>query len=87
MELLNYFRILKALIILFLLFFYMNLVPNQNGKVLKETLVGINSGHMKTTLSRVLCFKMTFPLFQVLQKYSPFLCHFITHNREYCEWF
>ena len=35
---LDYFRILKALIILFLLFVCMNCVPNQNGKVLEETL-------------------------------------------------
>ena len=34
--LIDYFRILKALIILFLLFVRMNYVPNQNEKVLKE---------------------------------------------------
>ena len=43
MGLRDYFRILKALIILFLLFICMNYVPNQNGKVLEEMLVGFNS--------------------------------------------
>ena len=36
--LVDYFRIFKALIILFLLFACMNYIPNQNGKVLEETL-------------------------------------------------
>ena len=35
----DYFRIYKALIILFLLFVCMNYNPNQNGKLLEETLV------------------------------------------------
>ena len=36
MGLIDYFRILKALIILFLLFVFLNNVPNQNGKVLER---------------------------------------------------
>ena len=68
MVLLDYFRILKALIILFLLFVCMNYVPNQNGKVLEETLAGFNSDDLKTTLRHLRCFKMTLPLLQVLQK-------------------
>ena len=84
--LVDYFRILKALIILFLLFelcllsllfSYLNYVPNQNDKVLKETLAGFNSDAVKSTL-RHLHFKMTFPLFQALQKSLPIslsLCH------------
>ena len=84
--LVDYFRILKALIILFLLFelcllsllfSYLNYVPNQNDKVLKETLAGFNSDAVKSTL-RHLPFKMTFPLFQALQKSLPIslsLCH------------
>ena len=38
MELIDYFRILKALIILFLLYICVNYVPNQNGKVQEATL-------------------------------------------------
>ena len=71
MGLLDYFRILKALIILGLLFVCMNYVPNQNGKVLEETLAGFNSDHVKTTLRHLCCFKMTLPLLQVLQKSRP----------------
>ena len=84
--LVDYFRILKALIILFLLFelcllsllfSYLNYVPNQNDKVLKETLAGFNSDAVKSTL-RHLPFKMILPLFQALQKSLPIslsLCH------------
>ena len=61
----DYFRILKALIILFLLFVYMNYVSIQNGKVLEENLAGLNSDHVKTTLRHLCCFKMTLPLLQV----------------------
>ena len=68
MGLLDYFRILKTLIILFLLFVCMNYVPNENGKVLEETLAGFNSDDVKTTLRRLRFFKMTLPFLQVLQK-------------------
>ena len=71
MGLLDYFRISKALAILFLLFFCMNYVPNQNGKVLEEMLASFNLDHVKTTLRRLRCFKITLPLLQVLQKYRP----------------
>ena len=71
MGLLDYFRILKALTILFLLFVCMNYVPKQNGKVLEETLAGFNSDDVKTTLRRLHCFKMTLPLLQTLQKSLP----------------
>ena len=49
----------------------MNYVPNQNGKVLKETLAGSNSYPVKTTLSRLRYLKMDLPLLQVLQKLLP----------------
>ena len=62
---------MKALIILFLLFVFMNCVLNQNGKVLEETLAGFNSDDVKTTLRRLHCFKMTLPLLQVLQESLP----------------
>ena len=71
MVLLDYFRVLKALIILFLLFVCMNYVLNQNWKVLEEMLAGFNSDDVKTTLRRLRCFKMTIPLLQVLQKSHP----------------
>ena len=68
MALFDYFRILKVLIILFLLFVCMNYLPNQNGKVLEKTLVGFNSDDVKITLRRLHCFEMTLPLLQVSQK-------------------
>ena len=41
----------------------MNYVPNQNGKILEETLVGLNSDAVKKTLIRRLrYFRMTLPL-------------------------
>ena len=85
--LLGYIRILNALIILFLLFVCMNYVPNQNGKVLEETLAGFNTDDVKTTLRCLRCFKMTLPFLQFFKNLSPFLCHFVTHNVEYYEWF
>ena len=68
MGLIDYFRNLEALIILFLLFVCINYVPNQNGIVLEETMAGFNSNDVKTTLRRLRYFKMTLPLLQVLQK-------------------
>ena len=43
MGLIDYFRILKTIIILFLLYICMNNVPNQNVKVQEETLAKSNS--------------------------------------------
>ena len=63
MGLLDYFRILKALIILSLLFVCMNYVPNQNRKVVEEMLADFNSDEVKTTVKHLRCFKMTVPLF------------------------
>ena len=86
MSLLDYFRILKALLILFLLFVCMNYVPNQNGKVLEETLAGFNSRDVDRTLRCLRCFKMTLQLLQVFQKSRPIpLSLFYTRNREYYE--
>ena len=87
MGLLDYLRILKFFIILFLSFcFY---VPNQNGKVLEETPPGFDSDDVK-----MLFFEMS-TLFQndpysfasTSKNLSQFLCHIVTHNREYYEWF
>ena len=74
--LIDYFRILKALMILFLLYIYRNYVPNQNEKVQEETLADSNSEAVKTETLR--CFKWNLPLFQVFQKSLPTplsLCH------------
>ena len=49
----------------------MNYNPNQNGKVLEERLAGFNLGDVKITLRRLCCFKMIFPLLQIIQKSHP----------------
>ena len=49
MEVIDYIRIFEALMI-----FFMNHVPNQNGKMLEEMLAGSNSDFVQTTLSYVL---------------------------------
>ena len=77
-QLIDYFRILKALMILFLLFVCKNYVPYQNGKVMEEALIGSKSYVMKTTLSCLYYFKITLALLQILQKIlsSPLsVCH------------
>ena len=76
MVLIDYFRILKALIILYLLFVCMNYVPNQNEKVLSKTLSDFNSDGVKITLRRPRYFKMTLPLLQVLKKSLPIFLSF-----------
>ena len=55
-------------------------VPNQNGKVLEETLAGFNSSVVKTTIIGLQYFKMTLLLLQILEKPLPFslsLCHIL----------
>ena len=55
-------------------------VPNQNGKVLEETLAGSNSSVVKTTIVGLQYFKMTLLLLQILEKPLPFslsLCHIL----------
>ena len=49
----------------------MNYVPNQNEKVLKETLADFDLDAVKTTWSGLRYFKMILPLLQVLQKSFP----------------
>ena len=78
MGLIDSFRILIALMILYLLFVCLNYVRSQNGKTLEETLAGFNSDDVKTTLKRLLYFEMIIPFFQILQKSLPvplLLCH------------
>ena len=82
MELLDYFRILKALIISFLLFVCLIYVPNQNGKILEETLAGFNLDDVKTTLRHLRFFKMTVPLLQALQKSHPYSSVTLLHTIE-----
>ena len=55
-------------------------VPNQNGKVLEETLAGSNSSVVKTTIIGLQYFKMTLLLLQILEKPLPIslsLCHIL----------
>ena len=79
----DYFRILKALIIF--LFFCVNYVSNQNGKVLKEMLAGSRFCENNIEMSM---------LFQ--NEPASFFCKFfkvlsnpqslVTYNREYYKW-
>ena len=66
MGLIDLVRILKALIILFLLYICMNYASNQNGKVQEETLAYSNSLYLNS-----IYFKIILPLFQVFQKPLP----------------
>ena len=68
MGLIDNFRNLKALIILFLLFVCMNYVPNKNRKDFKVKQASFNSDYVKKALRRLRYFKMTLPLLKVLQK-------------------
>ena len=61
---------MNAFIILFL-FFFINNVPNQNGKVLEKMLAGFNSDAVTATLTGLRNFKMTLPLLQVLKTPLP----------------
>ena len=66
--LVEYFRISKALVIL--LYILYELWSKSKWEVQEETLADFNSDVVKTTL-RLRYFKMTLPLFQVLQKSLP----------------
>ena len=59
----------------------MSYVPNQNRNILEVILAGFNLDAVKT-FRHLHYFKITLP---PLQNSFPFLCHFITHNREYYE--
>ena len=74
----NYFRILKDLINLFLSLVCINYVPNQNGKVLEETLAGFNLDVVKATLRHLRYFKMALPppkFFKISFHFSVTLPH------------
>ena len=77
----NYFRILKDLINLFLSLVCINYAPNQNGKVLEETPADFNLDAVKATLRH-----LPLPPPKFFKNFFPFLCHFATFNREYNEW-
>ena len=64
MELIDYFRILKA----FTIFLFTSNVQNQNGKVLKEILAGSHSDYVKTTLRGLHNFQNGLPPFAILEK-------------------
>ena len=57
------------MVILFLVFICMNYIPNQNQKVVEETLAGFNSDDGKKIWMQLRCFKITITLFQILQKF------------------
>ena len=82
-RLIGYFIIFKSLIILFLLFVCMNYVPNYNGKVQEETLADSNSEAVKTILRDFVISKWPSLFFRFFKYLSPFLCHFVTYNKEY----
>ena len=48
----------------------MNNVPNKNSKVLEETVAGFNSYAAEKKLRGPRNFKMTLPLFQVLEMFT-----------------
>ena len=85
-RLIDYFRILKTIIILFLLYICMNNVPNQNVKVQEETLANSNSDAVKTTLRLYFISKWHSIFLKFLKNFSLFLCDFVTCNREYYKW-
>ena len=67
----------------------MNYVPNQNGKVLEETLAGSNSDAVKTTLRHLRSFKMTLffddsLFYNFFKNLFPFLCHLTLPHRNSC---
>ena len=82
-ELIDYFIILKSLMILFLLFVCINYVPNYNGKIQEETLADSNSEVVKTILRDFAISKWPSLFFKFFKYLSPFLCHFVTYNKEY----
>ena len=63
----------------------MNYVPNQNVKVQEEALADSNSDAVKTTLRLYVISKLPSLSFKFFKNFFPFLCHFVTHNREYYE--
>ena len=86
MELIDYFIILKTIIILFLLYICITNVPNKNVKVQEETLADSNSDAVKTILRLYVISKWHTLFLKFFKNFSLFLCHFVTCNREYYEW-
>ena len=86
MGLVDYFRILKALTILFLLFVCMNYVPNQMGKLWKKcwqvSIQILRKQHWDININS----KWPSLFCKFFKNLSLFLCHLVTHNREYYKW-
>ena len=77
MVLIDFFKILKVIVILRFYYFFMDYIPTQNGTVLEETLAGSSSDTVETVLRRLHNFKMTLSLLQAPQKSLPIhLSHF-----------
>ena len=60
----------------------MNDAPNQNGKVLEETPVGSNSDAAKKHRELYVISKRPSLFRKFSKNLSPFLCYFVTYNRE-----
>ena len=87
-ELIEYSRTLKALIILFLLHIclYEFMFQIKMGKFRKKRLADSNADAVKTTLRLSVIFKLPSFFFAFFKNLSPFLCHFITYNKECYKW-
>ena len=55
------------------------------GKCWKNVLAGYNPDAVKIKLRGLGNFEIVFPLLQVLESFSSFLCHFVTCIREHYE--
>ena len=82
MGLIDYFRILKALIILFLLYICANYVPNQNGKVQEETLADSNLDAVKTSFQNSTLYQNDLSSFSSSSKISPRFSVTLSHTTE-----
>ena len=61
----------------------MNYVPNQNRKVQEEATDAFQIQMLWKQQRDFVILKWPSLFFQFLKNLSPFLCHFVTYNREY----
>ena len=62
-------------------------VPNQYGKVQEKTPGSFKLRCCENNIETLRYFKMTSLFFKFFKNLYPFLCHFVTYNREYYQWF
>ena len=79
MGLIDNFRNLKALIILFLLFVCMNYVPNKNRKDFKVKQASFNSDYVKKSIETSTLFQNDPPTFESSSKISPHFSGTFSH--------